>query len=117
MPKRAIPGFVPRPARARVDIEAKIEPMASAPVEARVRNLSWRGFHAECSAPLPIGATIIVSAPGLGELPAQVRWALGNRIGAQFHGPLADPARETMFDLLGPDPAYWPPPAPEREPA
>ena len=108
---------MPREARAKVDIEAVIEPVGRAPVEARVRNLSWRGFYAECSAPLPIGATIILSAPGLGEIAAQVRWALGHRVGAHFHGELGATARDTLFALLGPDPTFWPPPAPARESA
>lgn len=106
---------MPRDPRASVDIDAVIRPESGAGVEARVLNLSWHGFFAECSAPLAIGATVTVSAPALGELEAQVRWALGNRIGAHFHGGLSETARETIFGLLGPDPAFWPPPSPARE--
>lgn len=56
-----------------------------------VVNISPHGFMARCEAPLADGDPIRVMLPGLNNRPAQVRWALGGRIGCQFDSavPLA----------------------------
>ena len=54
-----------------------------------VVNLSPHGFMARCEAPVSDGDTIRVMLPGVGQVAAQVRWALGGRIGGQFEQPIA----------------------------
>lgn len=84
------PGYVTRAkARGRVDLEAVLVAAGGRPLEARIRDLSPAGFLAECAEPLPIGTSITVHAPAFGRAAAQVRWALGCRIGARFEGSLA----------------------------
>jgi hypothetical protein len=80
-----------RPLLVRTDVllHAKLLREHAPDVDARVRNLSPAGFMAECSAPLEADTEVIVSLPGIGSLPAQVRWSEGLRIGGIFHFELS----------------------------
>lgn len=57
-----------------------------------VRNLSAAGFMAECLAALEPGSKVVLALAGVGYIPAEIRWNLSFRIGAQFHYELS--ARE-----------------------
>lgn len=50
-------------------------------VELVVVNISARGLMARCGAPIEPGERIRVRLPEIGSVPAEVRWALGGRIG------------------------------------
>ena len=54
-----------------------------------VVNISPHGFMARCEAPIADGDGLRVTLPGVGVVPATVRWALGGRIGCQFDRPIA----------------------------
>jgi hypothetical protein len=54
-----------------------------------VVNISPHGFMARCEAPIVDGDTLRLALPGVGMVPANVRWALGGRIGCQFDRPMA----------------------------
>lgn len=58
-------------------------------VEVTIRNVSRCGFMAECGEPLRIGSHVELEVPGIGKLPAQVRWQLGNRMGGMFLDPVS----------------------------
>lgn len=47
-------------------------------------NISEDGLMARCEAPLDAGDLLGVQLPVVGGVEAQVRWALGGRIGCQF---------------------------------
>lgn len=81
-----IPGYITREDRATVDLPAILTPFAGSQIEARIRNISTGGFFAESARPIAIGSQILVFCPRFGRLPAQVRWALGTRLGAVFNG-------------------------------
>ena len=49
-----------------------------------VVNLSPHGLMARCEAPLEAGQRIRVTLPVVGVVVAEVRWALGGRLGCQF---------------------------------
>jgi hypothetical protein len=49
-----------------------------------VVNLSPHGLMARCEAPLQTGDRIRVVLPVVGTVAAEVRWALGGRVGCQF---------------------------------
>ncbi len=51
---------------------------------ARICDISRHGFGARSVISFPIGSEIVVSLPLLGEVRAQVRWALGSLFGARF---------------------------------
>jgi PilZ domain len=57
--------------------------------EVFVRDLSTRGFMAECSEPVAIGSYVTLDLPGLGPVRAQVRWQIGSRMGGKFLHPVA----------------------------
>ena len=78
--------------RTDVTLRAKLTREGEAELDVRLRNLSQAGFMAECLLPLPPDTEVIVGIPGVGELPAQIRWSAGYRIGGIFHFELA--ARE-----------------------
>ena len=100
MPARHIHGFVPREARALIDLPVVITPASGGEVAARLRNISLAGFFAECTGTLEIGSTIILASRELGEVAAQVRWALGPRIGAVFQTRLSEEAEALIAGLL-----------------
>jgi hypothetical protein len=54
----------------------------SLPVQ--VVNISANGFMARSETELPIGHPLTIRLPIVGEIKAEVRWALGGRIGCQF---------------------------------
>jgi hypothetical protein len=99
---KRIPGFVPRGARAPLDLPAVITPSGGKPVDARLLNISADGFSALCSATLPIGSRISLSSTELGRLSAQVRWALGARVGAVFAAEPNEAAKQFIGSLLIP---------------
>jgi len=53
-----------------------------------VVNISPHGLMARCEAPLADGETVRITLPGVGQVPAHVRWALGGRLGCQFDRPI-----------------------------
>ena len=70
--------------------------LGSVPIQ--VVNISANGFMARTEAPLPIGQALTVRLPVVGEMKAEVRWALGGRIGCQFTRMIA---LADYLDLLG----------------
>jgi hypothetical protein len=47
-------------------------------------NISARGLMARCDRDLPVGSRLRVPLPGVGVVAAEVRWALGGRIGCEL---------------------------------
>jgi hypothetical protein len=58
-------------------------------VEVVVRDVSTRGFMAECPETVGIGSYVMLDVPGIGPVHAQVRWQLGNRMGGMFLDPIS----------------------------
>ena len=58
-------------------------------VEVKVRDLSTRGFMAECDEWVEIGSTVSLDIPGIGAVQAQVRWQIGSRMGGMFLDPIS----------------------------
>lgn len=58
-------------------------------VEVTVCNVSPCGFMAECAEPVLIGSNVTLDIPGIGPVPAQVRWQIGNRMGGMFRDPIS----------------------------
>ncbi len=59
------------------------------PLQLLVVNLSPHGFMARCEASIADADMLRVTLPGVGQIGAHVRWALGGRIGCQFDRPMA----------------------------
>jgi hypothetical protein len=58
-------------------------------IEVKVRDVSTSGFMAECADPVAIGSHVSLEVPGVGEVRAQVRWQIGNRMGGMFLDPIS----------------------------
>lgn len=58
-------------------------------IEVRVRDVSTRGFMAECDERVAIGSTVSLDVPGIGAVEAQVRWQIGSRMGGMFLDPIS----------------------------
>ncbi|NLS27184.1 hypothetical protein S2M10_21770 [Sphingomonas sp. S2M10] len=52
-------------------------------------NVSPQGLMARCEAPFETGDLLRIQLPILGETGAEIRWALGGRVGCQFLQPIA----------------------------
>ncbi len=61
---------------------------ASCPLPMLIVNFSPGGLMARCEMPLAPGDRFRVVLPGAGARIAEVRWALGGRIGCQFEQPI-----------------------------
>lgn len=59
------------------------------PVPLLIVNISPHGLMARCELPMHPGEALHVTLPGLGAVKAEVRWALGGRVGCQFARPVA----------------------------
>ena len=83
-----------RPGLARTDVclRAKLLREGLTDLDIRLRNLSAAGFMAECLEPVAPNSKVVLSLPGAGLIPADVRWNVDFRIGAIFHWELS--ARE-----------------------
>ncbi len=53
-----------------------------------VVNMSPHGFMARCEAEIAEGERLRITLPGVGTVTAEVRWALGGRIGCQLERPV-----------------------------
>ncbi|WP_174297758.1 PilZ domain-containing protein [Sphingomonas bacterium] len=62
---------------------------AGCPLPMLIVNMSPHGMMARCEVPLSIGDRLRIVLPAVGARVAEVRWALGGRIGCQFDQPVA----------------------------
>jgi hypothetical protein len=76
--------YAERPPRWAVNAETTLDDGSGRQLQARLWNISEGGFMAECEEKLPVGARISIDLPDRGTVRAEVRWALGWRIGAMI---------------------------------
>jgi len=77
-----------REPRYPVDVEGKVRELGSEGSEARILNISEKGFMAESSAEFDVGARVWLMLPGRDRASAIVRWTAGLRLGAEFAEPI-----------------------------
>ncbi|HEX8364569.1 MAG TPA: PilZ domain-containing protein [Allosphingosinicella sp.] len=73
----------------RVPVESSTELRHRYPVVIQVRDVSTRGFMAECAESVEIGSNVSLDIPGIGSVHAQVRWQIGSRMGGMFLDPIS----------------------------
>ena len=73
----------------RLSVEERTELRHRYAIEVRVRDLSTRGFMAECDERVEIGSAVSLEVPGIGSVQAQVRWQIGSRMGGMFLDPIS----------------------------
>jgi hypothetical protein len=84
--------------RTPVSADVPVRQLGRTAVEARLVNISSRGFMAETRAVIEPGARIWLTLPGTGRVNALVVWARNGRIGGEFAQPI-DPL--SVFQALG----------------
>ena len=72
-----------------VDLEAKMRELGASGVEAKVVNISEHGFMAIADGHFEVGSRVWLMLPGRERANAVVRWAVGDKIGAEFAEPMS----------------------------
>lgn len=80
----------PRRRESRVEVAAGIalRPLGQSSVEARLVNLSSRGFMAETLVDVRAGARVWLTLPGAGRVNGLVIWSKDGRIGGELAEPI-----------------------------
>ena len=71
-----------------VDVEGKVRELGTEGNEARILNISEKGFMAESSGEYEVGSRVWLILPGRDRASAIVRWTAGHRLGAEFAEPI-----------------------------
>lgn len=93
-------GDEPRRSEARIGVGAdvSVRKFGSTAVDARLLNISHRGFMAESDAEIPAGNRVWLTVAGLSRINALVVWSKGCRFGGEFAEPI-DPLQ--ILDAAG----------------
>lgn len=75
--------------RYKVEVEGKVRELGSEGSEARILNISEKGFMAESASEFEVGSRVWLILPGRDRASAIVRWTAGNRLGAEFAEPIS----------------------------
>lgn len=78
-----------RSSRLPVELEAKMRELGAMGVEARVLNISERGFMAVSDGRFEVGSRVWLMLPGRERANAVVKWTAGDKIGAEFSEPIS----------------------------
>jgi hypothetical protein len=87
-----------REPRVEVSADVALRELGANAVDARLINISSRGFMADTAAEIEPGSRIWLTIPGLARVNALVVWANDGRIGGEFSAPI-DPLK--VFQALG----------------
>ena len=74
--------------RLPVELEAKMRELGASGVEAKVLNISERGFMALADGHFEVGARVWLMLPGRERANAVVKWTAGDKLGAEFAEPI-----------------------------
>ncbi len=75
--------------RLPVDVDAKMRELGASGIEAKVLNISERGFMAACDGRFEVGSRVWLILPGRERANAVVKWTAGDKIGAEFAAPIS----------------------------
>jgi hypothetical protein len=78
-----------REPRYPIDVEGKVRELGAEGSEARILNISEKGFMAESAGEFEVGSRVWLMLPGRDRASAIVRWTTGNRLGAEFAEPVS----------------------------
>ena len=78
-----------RTPRRPVELEAKMRELVTNGVEAKVLNISKRGFMAQADGRFEVGSRVWLILPGRERANAVVKWTAGDKIGAEFAGEVS----------------------------
>jgi hypothetical protein len=75
--------------RLPVELEGKMRELGASGVEAKVINISERGFMAVAQGRFEVGSRVWLMLPGRERANAVVKWTAGDKIGAEFAEPVS----------------------------
>lgn len=75
--------------RLPIELEAKMRELGASGVEARIVNISERGFMAISDTRFEVGSRVWLMLPGRERANAVVKWTAGDKIGAEFAEPIS----------------------------
>jgi hypothetical protein len=75
--------------RLPVELEAKMRELGASGVEARIVNISERGFMAVAEGRFEVGSRVWLMLPGRDRANAVIKWTAGEKIGAEFAEPIS----------------------------
>ena len=78
-----------RDPRLPLELDAKMRELGAGGVEAKVLNISERGFMAASDADFEVGSRVWLMLPGRDRANAVVRWTAGDKLGAEFAEPIS----------------------------
>jgi hypothetical protein len=78
-----------RASRLPVELEAKMRELGASGVEAKVLNISERGFMAVSNGRFEVGSRVWLMLPGRERANAVIKWTAGDKIGAEFAEPIS----------------------------
>lgn len=82
------PGEIKRGPRVSTDLKAQLLRAGGEQIEVVVTDISKDGFKLSADRQLSIGERVELCIPKTGDVPAQIRWAIGDRAGGVFLAPL-----------------------------
>ena len=78
-----------RAERLPIEIEATVRELGANGIEARLLNISERGFMAQSDGRFEVGSRVWLMLPGRGRANAVVKWTAGDKLGAEFAEPIS----------------------------
>ena len=75
--------------RLPIEIDATVRELGANGIEARVLNISERGFMAQSEGRFEVGSRVWLMLPGRGRANAVVKWTAGDKLGAEFAEPIS----------------------------
>ena len=75
--------------RLPVELDATMRELGASGVDARILNISERGFMAESEGRFEVGSRVWLMLPGRERANAVVKWTAGDRLGAEFAESIA----------------------------
>ena len=75
--------------RVPVEIDGTVRELGASGVDARILNISERGFMAESEGRFEVGSRVWLMLPGRERANAVVKWTAGDRLGAEFSEPIS----------------------------
>lgn len=82
------PGQIKRGPRVSTDLKAVLMRPSGEEIAVLITDISKDGFKLSTDTQLMIGERVDLRVPKTGDVPAQIRWALGNEAGGVFLAPL-----------------------------
>ena len=75
--------------RLPIAIGATMRQLGETGLDARILNISERGFMAQSEGKFEVGARVWLMLPGRNRANAVVRWTAGDKLGAEFAQPIS----------------------------